>query len=222
MVENLHMFKDFKHLAREFYSGTVFVAFDTETTGLHASSDFIMEIGAVKFTCSGEISRYDQLIHPPVPITPFLTNLTHITNEMVQDKPYAATAVPDFMRFIGDKHTMLLAHNAPFDLGFVNKELERMNWPPISCRCIDTLALARWAYPKMPELQKEGPYKLQNLASHFKIEVKAAHRADDDARVCMELFKRILKDTMSVQRDYHIHSDTNTLQNVASLQQELF
>ena len=217
-----NLFKDYKHLAREYYSGTVFIAFDTETTGLHASSDFLMEVGAVKFTCEGEVSRYDQLIKPPVPITPFLTNLTHITNEMVLDKPYASKALPDFMRFLGDSKAILVAHNAPFDLGFVNTELGRMNYPAIPNKCIDTLQLARWAYPEFSKEKESGQYKLQSLAKRFNINVLQAHRADDDARVCMELFKQILKDTMHLQKDYNIHSDTNSLQNASILQQELF
>ena len=222
MNQDIKLFRDYKHLAREYYSGTVFVAFDTETTGLHSDSDFLIEIGAVKFTCAGELSRYDQLIKPPVPITPFLTNLTHITNEMVQDMPQANRVLPDFMRFLGDSKTILLAHNAPFDLGFVNAELARISYPCIPNKCIDTLPLARWAYPKLTEEKTSGQYKLQSLAKRFEIDVFAAHRADDDARVCMELFKRILKDTMSVQKDYSIHSEKDTLLNSGVLQQELF
>lgn len=218
----LHLFKDYRHLAREYYSGTVFVAFDTETTGLHSETDFLMEIGAVKFSCRGEISRYDQLIKPPVPVTEFLTNLTHITNEMLQDQISSRAALPDFMRFLGDDKAVLIAHNAPFDLGFINAELGRMSYPPVPNRTIDTLQLARWAYPRLSREKESGQYKLQSLAARFGIQVLSAHRAGDDARVCMEIFKRILKDTMSVQKDYSVHSDPESLISAATAQQELF
>ena len=217
----MYLYRDYKHLARLFYSGAVFVAFDTETTGLHSETDYLMEVGAIKFTCNGEISRFDQLIKPPIPILPFLTNLTHITNEMVKDCPSASKVLPDFLRFIGDKNAVLLAHNAPFDLGFLNVELVRMSVPTIHNQCIDTLPLARWAYPKFINETEKGPYKLQSLAKRFEIQVLAAHRADDDARVLMELFKRIIKDTIPRQKDFDMHSQSGNLMP-QNIQLELF
>ncbi len=205
------MFRDYKHLARLFYSGTVFVSFDTETTGLHKEDDYLMEIGAVKFTSSGELSRFDQLIKPPVEISAFVSNLTHITNKMVEEMPEARTALLDFLCFVGGSNTVLLAHNAPFDIGFINTELLRCTLPPLENLCIDTLPLARWAYPMLNSGESGGNYKLQALASKFGIKAIAAHRADDDARVLMEVFKRIVKDTMPVQKDYSRFSPTDEL-----------
>ena len=190
--EKLHLYRDFKTLARLLEGGSVFCAFDTETTGLHAQEDFLMEIGAVKFTKDGVIGTYDQLIKPPVSISSFVTSITHIDDNLVKDSPSASQALPAFLRF--SEGTYLIAHNAPFDLGFVNTELERMTFPCLKNKTIDTLPLSRWSYPKL------GKYNLQFLAEQFKIEVRSAHRADDDARVCMEVFLRCVKDTMSVQK----------------------
>lgn len=197
-----HMFTDYRHLARLFYSGRDFVAFDTETTGLHAADSYLMEIGAVRFNCKGVCAEpFDALIRPPVPISEFLTQLTHIDNAMVAGKPRAAEVLPDFLRYLQGSDTVLVAHNAPFDLGFINAELERMTFPPLANLTVDTLPLARWAYPGLVRLKEKGQYKLQSLAKRFNVEVLAAHRAADDARVCMELFKRMLQDTMPVQKD---------------------
>lgn len=189
----------------------MFVAFDTETTGLKAETDFIIEIGAVKFTYNGEIARFDKLIKPPCPILPFIQELTGITNETVAQSPGASVVLPDFLRFIGSKKTILLAHNAPFDAYFVNSELERLAMPPLSNMIIDTLPLARWAYPTLVQEEEKGQYKLQSLAKRFGIHVLHAHRADDDARVLTELFLRILNDTLSVQKNYEVHSQNDAL-----------
>ncbi len=190
-------FSNYKRLADEFYSGRTFVAFDTETTGLKASDDYVIELGAVKFNCEGLIGEpFNVLIKPPVSIPPFITELTHISDFMVKDAPSMKDVIPDFLKYVCTKQTCLVAHNAPFDVKFMNSELVRAGYPELTNLTFDTLKLARWAYPELATMGETGPYKLQNLASRFKIDVKSAHRASDDARVCMELFKKIV---LSVQ-----------------------
>ncbi len=198
----VYMFKDYEHLAKLFYSGATFVAFDTETTGLECQNDYLTEIGAVKFNCNGEIARYDQLIRPPVKIPPFLVELTHITNEMVENCPVASKVMSEFLSFLGDKETILVAHNAQFDLGFLNMEMMRMGLSSVPNTTIDSLPLARWVYPEFKQEAEKGQYKLQTLAKRFNVEVLSAHRADDDARVLMEIFQRILKDSIPKQKDF--------------------
>ncbi len=73
---NINLFRDYKRLAKLFYEGTVFVAVDTETTGLSKNTNFLMEIGAVKFTVDGSLSLYDELIKPREPIPLPLVHLT--------------------------------------------------------------------------------------------------------------------------------------------------
>lgn len=196
------IFKNYKNLAKEFYSDRTFVAFDTETTGLNAASDYIIEIGAVKFDRRGLIGApFDVLIKPPVPLTSFITSLTKITDEMLTGCPDAAEAIRDFIIYMGGRRTILLAHNAKFDIGFINCELARRSLPPITNLCIDTLTAAKWAYPELARGEK-GQYKLQSLAGKLNIRVEQAHRAEDDARVCMELFKRIVSDTKTRQNPF--------------------
>lgn len=195
----IHLIRNFKHLARYLYGGSVFCAFDTETTGLKCLDDYVIEIGAVKFNKDGVISTFNQLVKPPVAVPEFISNLTGITNEQIAYCEPVSKVLPDFLRFIDN--TILVAHNAPFDMGFINSELNRSLLPPLNNKVIDTLPLSRWAYPQFAkETEEKGQYKLQNLAKRFDIDVVSAHRACDDARVCMEVFLRAIKDTMAVQK----------------------
>lgn len=205
----IRLFRDYKHLARLFYDGTVFVAFDTETTGLHAGSDSLIEIGAVKFDRNGIIgSSFDELIKPPVPIPEFITQITNINNDMVQNCRCANDVVSDFLSYIKD--AVLLAHNAPFDVGFINAETMLSKKSYLKNLVVDTLPLARWAYPDFINEAEKGQYKLQSLAKRFNITVINAHRADDDARVCMELFNRIIKDTLERQKGIKFYHEDNS------------
>lgn len=196
------VFKDYENIAELFYSGATFVAFDTETTGLKPSSDYLTEIGAVKFNYDEELGSFDQLIKPPVPIPAFLEQLTHITNEMVSSCPCASSVIEDFLMFLGGKETILIAHNALFDLGFLNAEMERMNRPIIPNMTIDSLPFSRWVHPEFRSESEKGQYKLQMLAKRFNVEVRSAHRADDDARVLKEIFLKIMNDALPMQKNF--------------------
>jgi len=197
------LFRDYRHLAREYYRGSTFVAFDTETTGLKATNDYMIEIGAVKFNKDGIISSFfDTLIKPPVEISSFITELTHITNDMVKNMPGEAEVLPEFLNYIGSKDAYLVAHNAPFDLGFVNTGLFRNKLPSLTNLTIDTLPLSRWAFPDLALSSEKGTYKLQSLAKTLSINVQNAHRACDDARVCMELFIKCIEKTIPQQKNY--------------------
>lgn len=159
---------------------TVFTVFDTETTGLEPRTNHVVEIGGLRFDGRGVISRFNVLVNPGVPMPPEVTRINGITDAMLAKQPFAASVLPDFLRFIGD--TVLIAHNAPFDVSFVNEELARLSLPPLKNRVVDTLAFAKDIFPGLPK------YALQTLAARFGITAIDAHRAEDDARVCMELF----------------------------------
>jgi len=186
-----------------------FVAFDLETTGLEPRQHQIVEIGAVKFDHRGPIGRFSVLIDPGMPMPPDASRVNGITDAMLAGKPPIDEVLPDFLRFIGD--AVLVAHNAPFDCSFVNAALAARwrkpsagdaaqgslleaadetpaTWaapfPALPNRIVDTLVLARESFPGRPR------YKLQDLAASLGIDARDAHRAEDDARVCMELFKK--------------------------------
>lgn len=186
------LLEDFRKLQSLLDSGATFIAFDTETTGLSSTSDRVIEIGAVKFDKTGIIDKFETLINPQKPIPVECTEINHITNEMVKDAPTAEVALKEFSDFIKDG--ILIAHNANFDLNFINEELERAKLPQTKNKAVDTLTFVRWAYPLL------GKYNLQLMARLMDINVTDAHRAFDDARVCMEVFNKTLKDTASVQK----------------------
>ena len=159
---------------------TVFTAFDTETTGLEPKLNRVVEAGAIRFDSIGVSARFNALINPMVPMPPEVTKINGITDAMLMKEPSAGEVIPDFMEFIGD--TPIIAHNAPFDVAFINEELARLGRPPLKNRVIDTRIFAKELFPSLKS------YRLQDLARHFSITAIDAHRAEDDARVCMELF----------------------------------
>lgn len=185
------LIEDFRKLQSLLDSGENFIAFDTETTGLSSSKDRVIEIGAVKFNKDGIKDKFETLINPQKPISAECTQINHITNEMIKDAPLAKDALVLFVDFIKDG--ILVAHNANFDLNFINAELERAKLPALKNKAIDTLNFVRWAYPLL------GKYNLQLMAKLMDIKVNEAHRAYDDARVCMEVFNKTLSDTKSIQ-----------------------
>ncbi|HNY15987.1 MAG TPA: exonuclease domain-containing protein [Treponemataceae bacterium] len=159
---------------------TVFTAFDTETTGLEPKLNRVVEAGAIRFDSIGVSARFNALINPMVPMPSEVTKINGITDAMLKKEPPSGEVLPDFMEFIGD--TPIIAHNAPFDVAFINEELSRLGKPPLKNRVIDTRIFAKELFPSLQS------YRLQDLARHFSITAIDAHRAEDDARVCMELF----------------------------------
>ena len=178
--------------AREaFAEGAAFTAFDIETTGLDPKRDRIAEFGALRFDRRGIIARYTTLVDPGISMPAEAGRVNGITDDMLRGQPLISEALPDFLRFVKD--TVIIAHNAPFDCGFVNASLERLydeGSAPFSAlpnKTADTLLLARRLFPG------KGRYNLQDLAFDLGIQAEAAHRALDDARLCMEVFLRCCK-----------------------------
>jgi DNA polymerase III subunit epsilon len=166
-------------IAKEF-DGVSFTAFDTETTGLDPRACRVVEVGGIRFDSRGISARFNTLIDPGVPMPAEVTRINGITDAMLAGQPKAEAALADFLRFAGN--AVLVAHNAPFDVSFVNEELARLGKPALKNRVVDTRIFARDMFPGLPN------YKLQDLAVRFGITAIDAHRAEDDARVCMELF----------------------------------
>ncbi len=159
---------------------TTFAVFDTETTGLEPKLNRVVEAGAIRFDALGVSARFNSLINPKIPMPPEVTKVNGITDAMLAKEPDAAKVIPDFIAFLGE--AVLIAHNAPFDVAFINEELARLGMQPLRNRVVDTRIFAKEIYPGLPN------YRLQDLARNFGIEAIDAHRAEDDARVCMELF----------------------------------
>lgn len=169
-----------------------FVALDFETTGLSPDRDRVVEIGAIKFRMMENSDgwrivtekEFETLIHPGRSIPAEVSAIHGISDLDVSQAPYFKAAAESFLPFLED--TVLVAHNAPFDMGFLLAEARRAGLPEPRNPAYDTKNLAKTAVPGLPS------YSLQNLAKSFDILQKDAHRGADDARVCMELFGRCI------------------------------
>lgn len=160
-----------------------FVVFDLETTGLSAINDMITEIGAVKIVDGVVVDTFSELINPERPIPPKITEITGITDEMVKDKPTINMIISSFKEFIGD--SVLVAHNASFDLGFIREKM-RINNIKINNPVLDTLELSRAVFPDLKS------HRLNIIAKHLDISLINHHRAVDDATATAEIFLKIL------------------------------
>ena len=125
-------------------------------------------------------------IKPPVELSAFTTELTNISEEHVRNAKPFVECVDEILEFIGD--SILVAHNASFDYGFLNAELERIGRKPLMNPVIDTLDLAR------SMVDRKG-YRLGQLARQYGIryDEDVAHRADYDAEVLAQVFMHMFK-----------------------------
>ncbi len=184
--------KDYRRMFRLISQGGTFVAFDTETTGLNSETCKIIEVGAVKFDKSGIIKKFGTLIDPGEEIPSRITEITGITDSMVTGKPAIKEILGDLIFFLED--SIIVGHNVQFDLRFLKAECERNNFAPIKNKVIDTLQFSRWAFPELES------YKQTELAKFLGISQEHAHRALDDAKVCGNLFLRLIAETAQRQK----------------------
>jgi DNA polymerase-3 subunit epsilon len=164
-----------------------FVVVDLETTGGAAHADGITEIGAVR-VCGGEIlGEFQTLVDPQVAITPFVSVLTGITDAMVCGAPTVAATVPAFLEFA--RGSVLVAHNAPFDVGFLKAACARLALPWPGFAVVDTAVLARRVLTR-----DEVPNcKLSTLAQFFRAATTPSHRALQDARATVDVLHGLLE-----------------------------
>ncbi|WP_084252647.1 DEDD exonuclease domain-containing protein [Devriesea agamarum] len=163
-----------------------FVVVDLETTGSNAQSDSITEIGAVR-TVGGEVrGEFRTFVHPEQPIPAFIATLTGITNAMVQDAPPARVAVSMFLEFA--RGSVLVAHNARFDIGFLRAHAERAGIPWPGQPVIDTLRLARSEYQR----DEVRNHRLATLAAYVGATTTPDHRALADARATVDVLHHLI------------------------------
>ena len=157
-----------------------FVVFDIETTGLNSHTNEIIEIGAVKIKAGRIVDRYSQLINPGRPIPYHITEITSITDEQVANEPKIDEVIGKFVDFIGD--AVLVAHNAPFDMGFIKRDIKKYLNINLQCSVIDTLQMARDLFP---DLKKYG---LGDLNKTLGLSLEKHHRAVDDSQATANMF----------------------------------
>jgi DNA polymerase-3 subunit epsilon len=159
---------------------------DLETTGSSSAVGGITEIGAVKYRGGEEVSRFSTLINPGQPIPANIVMLTGISSSMVADAPPIEDVLDMFLDFV--QGTVLVAHNARFDVGFLNAALERHGYDPLSNAVVDTVTLARRL------VRSEVPNcKLSTLAAHFNFPHQPVHRAMDDVLATGDLLHYLIE-----------------------------
>jgi len=169
----------------------VFVILDLETSGAAPSTGAaITEIGAVKVRGGEIIGEFQTFVNPQHGLSEFITSLTGITDEMLADAPKIKSVLPDFFEFLGShKETVLVAHNAPFDLGFLKAAAKKHKQPWPDYPVLDTVRIAR----SVLERDEVANCKLSTLATFFGATTSPTHRALDDARATVDVLHGIFE-----------------------------
>ncbi|KIL73606.1 PolC-type DNA polymerase III [Bacillus badius] len=186
--------------AHRLLADETYVVFDVETTGLSAVYDTIIELAAVKIKDGEIIDRFESFANPHHPLSATTINLTGITDDLVQNAPEVEEVLKKFKDWTAD--AILVAHNASFDMGFLDTGYGRYHLGRSANPVIDTLELARFLYPTMKN------HRLNTLAKKFDVELTQHHRAIYDAEATGYLFLRMLKD--ATEKGISYHDDLNT------------
>jgi DNA polymerase-3 subunit epsilon len=163
----------------------VYVVFDLETTGLRPGTARICEIGAVRVAGVELTERFDTLVNPRVPLPAAITALTGIEPRALRGAPAAEHAVRRFLEFAGD--AVLVAHNARFDLAFLDREVERLTGRRVAAPAVDTVWLARRLLEG--RTRRVG---LAALAQFFGTAARPCHRALPDAEATAEALLHLI------------------------------
>ena len=163
---------------------STFVVFDIETTGFSAVNDRIIEIGAVKVENGVITEKFSEFVNPERPIPFEIEKLTSINDRMVEDAPNISVILPKFMDFCGS--SVLVAHNADFDTGFIRHNCEVLGLP-YDYTYVDTLGIAR------SFLEGLKNYKLDTVVEAMGCTLANHHRAVDDAGATADVFVRFLE-----------------------------
>ncbi|MGI8556564.1 MAG: 3'-5' exonuclease [Pyrinomonadaceae bacterium] len=164
---------------------TDFVVFDLETTGAKCPPCRVTEIGAYRIRRGEIVAEFQTLVNPETSIPPFITQLTGISNAMVRDAPRFAEIASGFLDFIGD--ACLVAHNAHFDMRFLNHEIGRVHRDyRVANQHLCTVQLSRKLLPHIEN------HRLHTVAEYYSIYIKNRHRAADDALATAKIFVHLL------------------------------
>lgn len=162
-----------------------YVAFDLETTGLNVETDYIIEIGALKVKDGKVCERFMEFVKPQISISPTITNITGITNEMVASARNTHDIIRDFVEFCGD--FVLVGHNIMFDYKFMKKYASEYGYH-FEKSGIDTLKISR---KTLCNLESKS---LGTLCEHYNIINQAAHRAYHDALATAKIYHYLAHD----------------------------
>ncbi len=163
---------------------TTYCVLDLETTGFSAVSERITEVGIMKIKNGEVIDEFSCFVNPEKHIPQRVTEVTNITDDMVKDAETIEKVFPKILEFIKD--SVLVAHNAPFDIGFLKQNAKNLGYE-FDYTYLDTLSLAKDLFPDYKK------YKLGKIAENLGIKVEVAHRALDDVDTTVKVFNVMLK-----------------------------
>ena len=167
------------------FSETSFVVFDLETTGAKSPPCRITEIGAFRVAGGKITEEFQTLVNPEIPIPTFISQLTNITDAMVRNAPKFRDVMMDFLDFIGD--SVLVAHNAPFDMRFLNHEIGKIHEDYLVANPhLCTVRLSRRLNKNVQN------HRLKTLAEYYRVPLENHHRAGDDAKATAHIFINLL------------------------------
>ncbi|SER59860.1 PolC-type DNA polymerase III [Salipaludibacillus aurantiacus] len=176
-----------------------YVVFDVETTGLSAVYNTIIELAAVKVKDGEVIDKFESFANPHEKLSPTIIELTGITDDMVETAPEVEDVLEKFHKWMGDD--ILVAHNASFDMAFLNAGYQKMGYEKVPNPVIDTLELGRLLYPSFKN------HRLNTLCKKFNIELVSHHRAIYDAEATGHLLWKMVKD--AIEKDIVSHKQLN-------------
>lgn len=176
----------FGETPKKAWKDETFIGFDTETSGRFPLVAEVVELAAVKWRGGKIIETFETFIRPTRPQDAKAISIHKITDEMVAQAPLMKDVLPRFLEFIGPD-SILVAHNAPFDMGFLALEFEKYGIPLPSNKVICTSLLSLKTHPDLTS------HRLVYLVSHFGIQVANFHRALEDSRACMEVAVKLMQ-----------------------------
>lgn len=162
---------------------TTYCVLDLETTGFSAKTEKITEVGIMKVKNGEVVDEFSCFVNPEKHIPQRVTEVTNITDDMVKDAKTIDQVFPEILEFIKD--SVLVAHNAPFDMGFLKQNAKVLGYE-FDYTYLDTLSLAKDLFPDYKK------YKLGKIAENLGIKVEVAHRALDDVDTTVKVFKVML------------------------------
>ena len=189
-----------------------YVVFDLETTGLSTRYDKITEFGGIRFENGQIVKTLQLLVNPERKIPQAVQEKTHITDEMVKDKPTIEQCIDQILEFMDG--AILVSHNITFDYGFIAETLKKMGREPFVKPAIDTLSLSRYLFPDA------SAHRLGNLSRNLGMDDyndEEAHRADYDARILNEVWLAMLHRLQKAHGEGMLHSDLSKIKSTNAM-----